>query len=261
MLANLLREPLLDTVDVDSQERIEAHRAILQAKPLMQGVCRELYSLCAEIDKATFRIDGSRIELGAGVSFIKEFFPDVLVTDVVPASHLDLVLDAQQMTPIQSGTVRAFYGIHCFHHFPEPRKFFSELVRTLKPGGGAILIEPYFGLLSRILYPHLFASERFDMNHVQWETPSAGSMSDANQALSYIVFFRDRARLLAEFPELEIVHTDQIRNYLRYLLSGGLNFRALVPAAAEPLLKALERIASPLRSVFALHQVIVLRKR
>ena len=260
MISDVLREPLLKKLDVDSAERIQVHRAILESKPLMKEVCREMYSMCARLDEAHFSGDGRRIELGAGVSFIKDFFSNVQVTDIVPASHLDFVLDAQNMESVQDNSVRTFFGIHCFHHFPEPRKFFKELMRTLKPGGGCVLIDPYFGPLSRIIYPRLFASEKFDMSQATWETPTGGAMSEANQALSYVVLFRDRQIFEREFPSLKVVHSDQLSNYPRYVLSGGLNFRSLVPSFAAPLLKGIEWSLSPARKWLALHHVIVIKK-
>jgi hypothetical protein len=106
--------------------------------------------------------------------------------------------------------------------------------------------KPLMKAVCRIIYPRLFASERFDMNQACWETPTAGAMSEANQALSYIVLFRDRVKFTEEFSDLELVHTDQLSNYLRYILSGGLNFRSLVPNALALVLKMLEQVLSPL---------------
>ena len=50
-------------------------------------------------------------------------------------------------------------------------------------------------------------------------------------------------------------------NWPRYLLSGGLNFRPLVPGFAAPGVRAMEWLLWPLRGVLGLHRVIVLRKR
>lgn len=261
MISDFIREPLLRNINIDGPERILAHRQILESKPLMKDVCKEIYSLCAQLDRRFLSGSGTRIELGAGVSFIKDFFSDVIVTDIVPAPHLDAVLDAQQMTPISDGSVRSFFAVHCFHHLPAPRKFFSELSRTLSPGGGCILVEPYFGPIARLVYPKLFASEKFDMEQESWDTPGSGAMSDANQALSYCVLFRDRKKLLDEFPSLSIVHSDQLRHYIRYVLSGGLNFRSLAPNWSAPLLRLLETMLSPARRALALHHVIVIRKQ
>jgi SAM-dependent methyltransferase len=256
----MLREPLLRGIEIDGPERIEVHRKILAAKPQMADVCRELYRTCAAMDADLLQGDGRRIELGAGVSFMKEFFPDILLTDVVPAAHLDEVIDAQNMVSVQDRSVRAFFGIHCFHHFSDPARFFAELDRTLVPGGGCVLIEPYFGPAARLVYPWLFASERFDMKQSVWTGGNGAAMSDANQALSYVVLFRDRDLFQQRFPRLSVVHARPLGNSIRYVISGGLNFRSLAPNWAMPPLRWLERCLSPCRHLFALHHVVVLRK-
>ena len=88
-----------------------------------------------------------------------------------------------------------------------------------------------------------------------------GPTQQANQALSHIVFDRDRAQFERELPGLELVETFPIENYLRYLLSGGLNFRQLAPGFTEPALRALESALAPARPVMALRYVVVLSRR
>jgi SAM-dependent methyltransferase len=156
--------------------------------------------------------------------------------------------------------VRVVFGQNCFHHFPHPDRFFGELERVLQPGGGVILLEPYFGPFASLLFKRLFTSEGYDKKFPSWETPVAGPMNGANQALSYIVFNRDRREFERRFPSLKIVHEEPCRNYLKYLLSGGLNFRQLVPYWASPLIRALQWALSPLDRWLALHHVVVLRK-
>jgi hypothetical protein len=70
-------------------------------------------------------------------------------------------------------------------------------------------------------------------------------MHGANQALSYIVFERDRALFEQRCPTLEVVVREPLTNWLRYLLSGGLNFRQLVPSRTEEVLRALVRLLAP----------------
>ena len=71
----------------------------------------------------------------------------------------------------------------------------------------------------------------------------------------------DRERFENRFPVLELVEQKWIRNYPRYLLSGGLNFRQLLPTFSIPLLKAMEVLLLPLGRLTALHHYVVLRKR
>lgn len=262
-LANQLIEPELRGLDMDSPQRIVLHRRILARKPMIRGVFTDFYRLCRTLDERFFgAARGRRVELGAGVSVVRELYPDVLTTDVVVAAHLDAVVDAQQ-TPFADGSVRALYGLNCFHHFADPERFLHELLRICPPGGGCILVEPYHGPLASVLYKRLFRSETFDPRSPGWarERESAGAMVGANQAASYIVFVRDRERLASRFPGLEVVHRRPLTSYVRYLLSGGLNFRPLAPGFLDRPLRLLETWLAPLAPLLALHQVIVVRRR
>lgn len=260
MLDRLLAQPGLDHLAVDGEERMRAHRRVLEAKPLLRSVFEELHREMRALDERWFGdTPGLRVEIGAGVAPMRDSFPDVLATDIVPASWVDRVLDAQAMD-LADGSLRALYAQNTFHHLPEPRRFFGELLRVLHPGGGAVMIEPFHGPLASLVYPRLFASEGFDKRAAAWETPMGGPMSGANQALSYLVFARDRARFEAEFPGLRIVEARPLTSALRYLLSGGLNFRQLVPGWSAGALRGLERALSPAARFWALHHVVVLRK-
>jgi SAM-dependent methyltransferase len=254
-----LQEPDVRDCPVDGPERMAAHRRVLARKPMIRGVFEDFHRLFETLDQRFLRGTGQTIELGAGVYPVRDTFPGVVATDVVAAPHLDRTLDAGAMD-LPDASVRAFYLQNVFHHFPEPERFFAELQRTLVPGGGAILVEPHAGPVASLLYPRLFASEGYDKHAPGWSTETGGPMSGANQALSHLVFDRDIARFQEQFPGLEVVHRDVADNYLRYLLSGGLNFRALLPSSFGPAVRALERLLRPLRGVGGLHRIIVLRR-
>jgi SAM-dependent methyltransferase len=260
-LRDRLADPRMASVDLESGGRIDVHRRILNEKRMLREVFEEMYGLCAALDQKYFWADGERVELGAGASLIKDFFPTTIVSDIEPAAHLDLVADAEAL-PLGAASVRAFYALDCFHHMKRPEDFFAELDRTLAPGGGCVLIEPYHGPVARLLFKRLFTSEGFDPSQPLWSASdrAMGSMRGANQALSQIVFSRDRRIFSARYPRLRVIVERPLTHYLRYLASGGLNFRPLLPSRAAPLLRALEWALQPLNRVLALHHVIVLRK-
>jgi len=255
-----LQEPEVADCPVDGLARFEAHRSVLDRKRMIRSVFDDIHRTLLDLDKRYLSGEGLAIELGAGVYPVKETSPSVLSTDVVPAPHLDRTLDAGAMD-LPDTSVRAFYLQNVFHHFPNPDQFFRELERTLVIGGGAVLIEPASGPFAAWIYPKLFASEGYDKNARDWETPVGGPMSGANQALSHLVFDRDLARFEAAHPALEVVHRDVLANWPRYLISGGLNFRSLLPAFMTGPVKAMEHLLKPLRAKLGLHRVIVLRKR
>ncbi len=247
-------------MDVDGSERLELHGKVLERKRMLREVFVEFHHAFHRLADRYFKVEGLEVELGAGIAPMRNSYPEVLATDIVATEQLDMALNAEAMS-LDDHSARVFYGQNCFHHFPHPDRFFTELERTLKVGGGAILIEPFHGPFAAFLYKRLFKSEGFDMHFPSWETPSTGSMNGANQALSYIVFVRDRQAFERKHPGLEIVHQEICGNYLRYLISGGLNFRQLLPDALIPVLKVVEKLLYPLRRVLALHHIVVIRRK
>jgi SAM-dependent methyltransferase len=258
---NFFQEPRLKGIDPDSDEMIAVHSRILSEKPMMRNVFAAFYEKCITLDEKYFgESKGKRVEIGAGVSFFKKKYPEIVSTDIKTAENLDMVVDAQNM-PFENNSIRAIYGINCFHHFPDPDKFFHELERVLEDGAGCVLIDPYYGFTARRFYKKIFDSETFDMTQQAWKNESLGFMNGANQALSYIVFKRDKKLFEQRYPKLEIVLQRPLNNYLRYLFSGGLNFRQVLPSFCGPLLMLFEGMLYPVNSLFALHQIIVVRKK
>jgi len=260
-IANSLKEPRLIGVDPDSEEMLAIHSKVLYEKPMMREVFEEFYDECIRLDNFYLGHSTSkRVEIGAGVSFFKKKYPEIISTDIKKAENLDMVVDALDM-PFENSSVRAIYGINCFHHFPNPDLFFKELERTLELGCGCILIDPYYGFIAKRFYKKIFETETFDSTQKEWVNESLGYMNGANQALSYIVFVRDKKKFEELYPNLEIVLQKPLNNYLRYLLSGGLNFRQILPSFFSPVIKLFEFIFIPVRSIFALHHIIVIRKK
>ena len=260
-LRALLSEAPVDTTMIDTVERLHNHRRILERKPMIREVFTEFHHVMRTLDERFFgNVAGLRVELGAGVYPIRETYADVLATDIVSDPRMDRTLDALAMD-LDDHSVRALYGQNCFHHFPSVEPFFEEALRVVAPGGGVILVEPYYGRLAQALFPRLFSTESFDKDAVSWDTVSQGPMSGANQARSYIVFVRDRHVFTQRFPHLRIRYAAPLPNYLRYLLSGGLNFKQLAPDALMSLVKRCEQLLTPVQTYLALHHVIVLQRQ
>jgi len=260
-IANFLVEPELRGMDIESPKRIELHSKILARKKMMLEVFQMFYNICIKLDQQYLNdTPGLRIELGAGVSLFNKYYPDVKITDIKPAEHLDAVIDAQKMD-FEDSSIHSFFGLNFFHHLPDPNLFFQELLRVVYPGGGCVLIEPYYGPVASFMYNKLFATEIFDKKEKSWNSVSRGAMIGANQALLYNILIRDRAKFLTLYPDLEILKVMPIPNFMRYLISGGLNFRQLCPNSFAWLVVLAEKILYPLKSIFALHYAVVLRKK
>ena len=197
------------------------------------------------------------VELGSGGGFIKKIIGNVITSDILELPNVDRVFSALDM-PFEQAGVDAFFMIDVLHHITDPRRFFKEALRCLKIGGKIVMIEPANTCWSRFIYKN-FHHELFDPQ-AGWElTGRQGPLSQGNDALPWIIFTRDRKIFEKEFPSLRIVG---LRNHtpLRYLLSGGLSLRQLVPSFTYPAVKALEYLLSPIMDLLGMFQTIELEK-
>lgn len=198
------------------------------------------------------------VEIGSGGGFIKEILPNVITSDILKLPNVDKVFSALDM-PFADSSVDAFFMVDVLHHITNTRRFFTEALRCLKGGGKIVMIEPANTCWSRFIYKN-FHHELFN-TQATWESAGNGQgpVSQGNGALPWIIFSRDRQIFEKEFPTLKII---RIRNHtpLRYLLSGGLTLRQLVPSFAYPVIKAIEYILLPASNLLGMFQTIELEK-
>jgi SAM-dependent methyltransferase len=259
---DLFHEPEVLNIDVNSTSLLKIHSKILKRKKLLQSAFKTFYQDLTSVADKYFVINGLEIELGSGVGFLKNFKKKIISSDIRKGIKYDLILDATKLR-LKNNSVRCFYAINVFHHISYPDKFFNELKRVLISGGGCILIEPHNGFLSKLLHKNIHKNEYYDPNASNWNANSKvkGPLSDANQALAYIVFERDIKIFRKKHgANLEITHKQYELNGLRYLLSGGLNFRQCVPSFFLIFLRILEFLLYPFAKYWTQYQMIVIKK-
>jgi SAM-dependent methyltransferase len=253
-LLKLLREPELENLDVDDPKTFEIHRQFIKRKPLLRDVYASFYGEFVRISEEV--PPGRLVELGSGGGFIKEYLPSVITSDIFHLPELDAIFSAENIG-FHDSTISAFFLFDVFHHLADPRRFFQEAQRCLKPGGRLVMIEPantFWGRLIRKNFHHESHDET-----AGWGLDGSKPMSDANLALPWIVFVRDREIFQREFPNLSIMRYEP-HTPLRFLLSGGITYRSLVPRRLIPLVKVLEYGLSPFNRFLGMHVTIDIRK-
>lgn len=198
------------------------------------------------------------LELGSGAGFFQKYLPTAVTSEIFFCPGLDLVCDATEL-PFATDSLKALVMTDVLHHVPDPRRFFAEAGRCVRPGGAIIMVEPWVSAWSRIVYDKLH-HEPFRPEAEDWAFPSTGPLSGANGALPWLLFYRDRAQFEREFPEWEIV---EIRPFmpLRYLLSGGISMCSLMPGFSFGFWKRLESLFAPLLQHVAMFALVCLRRR
>lgn len=250
-----LKEPSLQGLSVGSPEFFAQQKALIQARPLLKRCYDDWYArLLADIRSVP--VQGHLVELGSGGSCLKDLEPRVITSDV-SEGIADRVIDARQL-PFPDQSIQALALTHVLHHIPDLEAFFREAQRTLVPGGVITMIEVAHTPFARFFFKH-FHHEPYLDQLPEWSFGQKDSMMDSNQALSWMVLVRDRARFETKFPGLKIEQFG-FTPWFTYLISGGVTMRDIIPHFLTGPLFGVEWLLTPLRPIFALHWHIRLRK-
>ena len=254
-LRSVLSHPLTRGLDLDSPETTLRHRNLIEKKGFLNKFYQDCYR---SIDGALPEtIEGPVLELGSGAGFIKAYIPDCITSEVYPFPDINIVLDGQRL-PFTDESLRAIVMLDVFHHLPCITSFLKDAGRCVKDGGCIVMIEPWKTTWSRLIYTYLH-HEPFNTETLEWKLPSGGSLSNANSALPWIVFERDRRAFEREFPEWNITLIQRHSPFC-YLLSGGVSLRSFAPGWLYPYCRAMERITQPWMNYLAMFALIVLVK-
>jgi SAM-dependent methyltransferase len=256
-MKSFLADKRFEGIASGSPQWFRIQRDVILERPLMRHAYDRWYDAMLK-DEASVpkKHKGIILELGSGGGYIKEANPKIVTSDVVEGVA-DKVIDAMKI-PYPDSSVRAILLTHTFHHIPDVERFLKEAQRVLVPGGVVSMIEVTSTPFARFFFgrfhpePHLPKAKG-------WKFRSKHHMLSANQALSWIVFKRDRARFEERFPKLKIEKTEYLP-WIGYLASGGVTRKNIIPDLAAPLFKAADVMAAPLRPLGALHWHITLRK-
>ncbi len=242
---------------IPTEPRLQEYRAIWHGKPTLRAIYRDYYR---RIMDACW--PGRVLEIGGGSGNLKGFAPRVVSTDILPASWLDAIADAQAL-PFVDGAFDSIVMVDVLHHIEQPRRFLAEAQRVLRSGGRLVLIEPAITPISWIVY------KWFHHEPVMMSRDPLGQETgdqhrdpyDANSAIPTLLFGRHRTRLTQEFPEL-IIRQVRFFSLIAYPLSGGFRpWCLLPPGLVEPLLRLEDALSGLLGRLMAFRLLAVMERR
>jgi SAM-dependent methyltransferase len=238
-----------------SDEILRHHKAVWEKKPILRIIYTDWYR-----ELASWLKPGRTLEVGGGTGNLKEFSPDVLCTDVTRSPWLDAVADAQYL-PFATKSLTNIVLFDALHHVENVRLFFEEAVRTLRPRGRLIIMDPYISWLSWPVY-HFLHPEPVDLRIDPLELQSTTSDRrpfDANQAVSTILFERRYEHFQRSFPQFELRHRRRMAFFV-YPLSGGFEHPSLLPVKCVRPILAIERALDLVGRFLAFRMLVVLEK-
>ena len=217
------------------------------AKPVLQDIYAVWFDRLLEATEGARRV----VEVGAGPGFLAGYSrrrrPGSLwvATDLLPTGWNDVAADALRL-PFRDAGTDAVVGLDVLHHLAEPRRFFEEAARILRPGGVMALVEPWVTPLSYPIYRWLHR-EGCDLRLDPWkpfgQDPRQKAAFEGNAAVPWRILRAKPASLWRELgfetPRLEVL------NGFGYLLSLGFFRRSLLPRRLAGPLLALDRGLKP----------------
>lgn len=252
MLQEWLKHPLTRGLDIDDPKTTELRRRIIREKGSLCRIYVEWYeSLVQELPD----VDGAVLELGSGAGFMDEFVPGLITSEVFYCSGVKVILDARAL-PFTDQSFRAIVMTDVLHHISDVCAFFADASRCVRPGGAILMVEPWVTRWSRLIYEHLH-HEPFLPGQTEWKFPHSGPLSGANGALPWILFERDREKFAKEFPALQITKI-RVMMPFRYLVSGGVSMRDLMPDWSYRIWNGFENLLQPWMNQWGMFAFITL---
>jgi len=256
LLRSLLLHPSARRAGLDSPEATTLRLDIIKKKSFLKQFYDECYRSISK--SLPTGVDGPFLELGSGGGFLKEHIEKLITSEILGLPFVDIVLDGQRL-PFANDSLGAIVMLDVFHHLSSVESFFTEAAKCIKPSGAIVMIEPWNTRWSRLFYQYLH-HEPFDPLAEQWEFCQGGPLSQANQALPWIVFERDRETFEQRFPQWEISEIS-LHTPFCYLLSGGVSLRSFMPGFLYGACRRVEDFFQPWMHAWAMFAKIVLVRK
>jgi SAM-dependent methyltransferase len=234
----------------------EGQRNRIKRSGYLSKVYSDLYSTQVLAANLNLRPIEVALEIGSAGGFLESADYVLFRSDVREDSYLNIRLDGQ-LLPIRDSSVDAIFMKDSIHHIPDVESFLQEALRVLRPGGGVVCLDPYWGPVAQLVY-RLFHPEVFDTRTPHWKFLSS-KPEDANQALLYLLLRRDRDVFRTRYPSIEVIELGPFLGP-SYILSGGITRNPILPSWFLQILYSYESKRIWWRKFFALEFLVVFRK-
>ena len=175
----------------------------------------------------------SILEIGSGTSPLKQFFSNVVTSDVLDLDYLDLVFDCHdidKLDAIKDESLDVITLTNVLHHLKNPIAFLNRAASKLKSGGKVIATEPFLSVLSAPMFRYLH-HEPVDLRISEPELGEVqGSLASANIGLPWLIFFRKREWLQRLNDKFDVARL-AVRPFsaFSYLATGGISRKLPIP--------------------------------
>ncbi len=233
-----------------------------EKSPAVRAFYRDLFDCLVKHSSG-----GPALDLGSGIGTIKNFYPDIVTSDIVKTPYVDSAVSCYELEAT-GRKWETLLATDVLHHLRRPFDFFRSAARVLNPGGRIVLCEPAataFGLIFYRLFHHepIRPAELAPPFNLANKIGANEDEEFANMGMAVSIFLNHRQWTEAALAEMGFnLVSLEYRDFLSYPLTGGLSKPQLIPAELLKILMKLEQITPQLvMKFFALRMIIVLQKQ
>lgn len=245
---------LYKDIGLDYCQEASLHRQVWRAKPSLSYFYSEAFFKKIKYYCSRFPV----LEVGSGPGFLKDYWREIIISDVFYMPWLDIVSRCEKL-PFKDSTFANLVCVDVFHHLASPVKFLKEAERVLVPKGQIIMIEPWITSFSYIFWKYVH-HEMCKRVQYPWTNTSKEDMKpfDGNAYIPYQCFGRKNQReLKIRCPHLKLKRIELLGVFV-YPLTGG--FQPALGIRSASLIKALlhiERLLEPALSPFSATRALI----
>lgn len=171
------------------------------------------------------------LEIGSGTSPIKLYYSSVITSDVMPLKCVDISFDCHYIHNIEvinNVSLDMILMTNVMHHLKSPITFLKNATVKLKRGGTIVLTEPFFSLISTLIYKYIH-HEPVDLSIDEPKLGDIkGPLSSANSALPFMIFY-SKKKWLNTIKRYYTVEPYGYFSFISYFITGGISKKIPIP--------------------------------
>jgi hypothetical protein len=245
------------TVEFHNQEMQENLKS-WRRKPVLRKIYRDFHQIIAH--HLSDLPLGSVVELGSGITDIREVIPDCIRTDIFPDPWIDRVENAYDLS-FADESVSDLILFDVFHHLRYPGTALREFHRVLPVRGRVLVFEPYISLLGLIVYGLLHKEPLGLRAQIRWEAPAGWNPADLDYYAAQTNATRIFVRREVDIHALgwNLITLKRLCS-ISYVASGGYSRPQMYPDCVFGAVQYLDKVFSVLPHVFGTRLLAVLEK-
>lgn len=249
----LMYKQLRDNFDSD-KKRIKIFRRIWKRKKILRKIYFDKWT-----KMMSFAKKGKVVEIGSGPGTFKEFYPKVILMDIVKNPWIDVVGDGVKL-PFKNSSIDTLIFVDVLHHMPDPIFFFQEAERVLTKKGRLIFEEPFISKLSYLIYRLHHEGLNMECYKNNYKLDPYKKALEADLAIPSVMFGKDFKRVKKYFPKLKLIFIDKY-DYFFHVFYGNFSYQQILPDFLYEPLKRVEKLLGFMYNICAFKMLVVMEKK